>query len=505
MATLVVFAGTTDGHLQSFHSTYLTARSGGGTINVDTAATTFVSGQEFFSPNYYIYEGFVQFDTSALGASATVSAATLSLWGNSQQVAGSSAFTHNARVSNWGAALTSADYVAGASLSGLTLVAHLAQTSVSQGAYNDFVDDAMAANVATTATTYLLVDSSRVESASVPTSTEYEAWQSADTSGTTNDPKLTVTYTVTRAGDIYLLETSATDGYLLEDGSGVLLLESVTGTGALTLQPASAAGTGSETFTATGALALQPATVSGAGTETFTATGSPTLQPASAAGTGAETFTGTGAASLSRVTASGSGTETFTGTGALTLVPASAAGTGAETMTGTGAATLQPVTVTGSGTLTITGTGAPALQPLTSDGTGAETFTGSGSPTLQPVSGSGSGTLTSGAVGTCAFDPFAFDPAAFWDCDAENATGSGALTLQPVTAAGEGEAEVAFVGRPPLVVSARVVASAASATETGGARIQSAIALGDGVAVLTGPGTDEREADSNAPRIREAS
>lgn len=194
MSSLVVFAGTTDGHLQSFSTTYLTARSGGGTINVDTASTTFSVGQEKFSSTYYCYEGFVQFDTSALGASVTVSAAVLSLWGSSQQVAGSSAFTTNARVSNWGAALTSADYIAGASLTGLTLCAHLAQASVTQGAYNAFVDDAMAANVAKTGTTYLILESTRLENADVPTSTEYESWNSSDTAGTSADPKLTVTY-----------------------------------------------------------------------------------------------------------------------------------------------------------------------------------------------------------------------------------------------------------------------------------------------------------------------
>jgi hypothetical protein len=70
------------------------------------------------------------------------------------------------------------------------------------------------------------------------------------------------------------------------------------GTGALTTQPVSVSGTGTESFTGTGAVTLAPATVSGTGAESFPATGSLTLQPVSTSGTGVESFPGSGALTL---------------------------------------------------------------------------------------------------------------------------------------------------------------------------------------------------------------
>lgn len=194
MSSLVVFSGTADGLLRCNNATYLTARSGGGTFLTNTSATTAICGQEFFSGQYYCYECFFGFDTSSLGAGASVSAAVLSLYGSSAQVGGSSAGIYRARLHDWGATVDTADWVPGASLSGKTLLAHLAHSSVSQSAYNDFVDDAFAANVNKTGTTNIEMTTDRMEAATVPTAAEYETWVMADNAGTTQDPKLTVTY-----------------------------------------------------------------------------------------------------------------------------------------------------------------------------------------------------------------------------------------------------------------------------------------------------------------------
>lgn len=108
----------------------------------------------------------------------------------------------------------------------------------------------------------------------------------------------------------------------------------ITATGALTLAPASIAGSGDHTAasgaTGTGALTLAPAAVSGSGTQTFTATGALTLKAVSVSGTGTEAFTATGALKLQPIAMSGTGTLTISATGALTLAAVTINGTGAS-------------------------------------------------------------------------------------------------------------------------------------------------------------------------------
>ena len=65
--------------------------------------------------------------------------------------------------------------------------------------------------------------------------------------------------------DRYLLESSLIDGYLLEDGAGVLLLESIDGTGALTTSAASLSGNGALEFSGIGAATMAAATLAGVG------------------------------------------------------------------------------------------------------------------------------------------------------------------------------------------------------------------------------------------------
>lgn len=197
MATLTVFAPTSDAGVDSTSVTYATARSGAGlTLATGTSLTV---GQAPPSP-YFIDEFFILFDTSPLTSAANVSAATLSLWlkiDNSTQD-----FTCEARIKAWGPTVTTADWVAGASLGALTRVATLNTSGIgATGAYKAFTEDGtnFIANVSKTATTELLVDSSRHVGNNAPTVAENVTFASADTAGTTNDPMLTVTYTLPAA------------------------------------------------------------------------------------------------------------------------------------------------------------------------------------------------------------------------------------------------------------------------------------------------------------------
>ena len=210
MSTLVVYSDTTDGYINSSDGTvyfgpqgsYASARTGSA-FSVDTSLGTFIVGQSYYwdvNGQYQVWESFAGFDTSSIG-SGSVSAATLRLTSNSD--GSTTDFTVEARLHDWGTGLTSADWVAGASLSGKTLLAHYATSGgFVNGTGYDLVDDAFAANINKTGTTRLLLCSSRTTAGTAPADQvdEYIYAYSADQAGTTQDPKLTVTYA---QGEVY--------------------------------------------------------------------------------------------------------------------------------------------------------------------------------------------------------------------------------------------------------------------------------------------------------------
>lgn len=192
MAVTTIFGDTADAYIDSSSLTYSNARAGTG-IGLDVVTgTSLLVGQ---TSAFDCYEAFVSFDTSAIADAATVSVVTLSLW----LVTDSSAtdFTVNVRDRDWGASVTTADFVAGASLSASgTLVASIGSSGIgSTGAYKDFTSQAAFLSVTNikTGTVHLLLDSSRQEGNNTPSGNEFLEFSSADTSGTTQDPKLTIT------------------------------------------------------------------------------------------------------------------------------------------------------------------------------------------------------------------------------------------------------------------------------------------------------------------------
>ena len=209
MSTLVVYSDTTDGYIYSIsgvaddgegggvNGTYAAARAGTASpFGADDAATYAIVGQAKVTANfteYQVDEAFLAFNTSSIPDTDTVSAAVLNL--TSQSDGSITDFTIEARLSDWGTGLTTADYVAGASLSGLTLLAHRDTASgwTVNTAY-DLTDDAFAANVNKTGTTRLLLCSDHTTGNTAPTGAEYVYAYLANYTGTTRDPKLTVTY-----------------------------------------------------------------------------------------------------------------------------------------------------------------------------------------------------------------------------------------------------------------------------------------------------------------------
>lgn len=187
MTTLTVYADLADGQIQSNNANYSTARSGSA-LAATTNSATYGVGQ---APTYYIYEIFESFDTSSVPVGSQISAVTLSLYLSSDT--STTDFTHEARVFDWGASLTTADWIAGADLGNYTLVATRATSGIAAG-YNDFSDVAFTSNINAGGSTRIIINSDRHRAGTTPTQVETVSWYAADQAGTTNDPKLVVTY-----------------------------------------------------------------------------------------------------------------------------------------------------------------------------------------------------------------------------------------------------------------------------------------------------------------------
>jgi hypothetical protein len=208
VSTLTVYSDAADGLVYGLNATYTTARS---TASVADGTYLFI-GQAL---GYYCGESFLSFITSDVPDDATISAAILSLYVAGEQSV--TDFTLEARLRDWGATLTTADWVAGASLSALTLLASKSTVGISGAAYLALTSEAaFATNVNKTGTTLLLLDSSRHVAGTTPTGNEYIDCSSSEYAGTTQDPKLVVTYTalptVTTAAISAITASGATGG-----------------------------------------------------------------------------------------------------------------------------------------------------------------------------------------------------------------------------------------------------------------------------------------------------
>lgn len=191
---------TDNGFIESFSDiSYATARSGGSLTATDASLGT---AQLYFgqtlgsfkgSPNWTINEAFFRFDTSLLNGLSLLTA-ELQVY-----IPTDFSFTNfemQARLHTWGTALTTADWVAGASLSTKTLLATLNTSSLpgssSPNAYFTFTDTALLANLNTTGYTDIILVSKNHVDSTTPTQEEFVA-ASANTTGF--PVKLVVTFT----------------------------------------------------------------------------------------------------------------------------------------------------------------------------------------------------------------------------------------------------------------------------------------------------------------------
>lgn len=196
MATTIFYAGLSDNFLLCDALDYATSRAGDGNAAIDPAtALGAYAGQEVAGSTYRSTQYFVSIDTSALRDDATVTAVAYSVYNNGSSYAAN--FTEEVRAYNWGASVDSTDWRPGSTLSGYTLCATRTLTTAGEtGGLKSYSQAAgFPGQISKTGTTYLFHTTDRQRVGNVPSGTERVWVQAADQTGTTNDPRVTVTWT----------------------------------------------------------------------------------------------------------------------------------------------------------------------------------------------------------------------------------------------------------------------------------------------------------------------
>jgi hypothetical protein len=194
VAVYTINPSTTNfGAILSTASNYNNARAGSGTLSVFTSSV--VAGQYVFASDKGCYETFLSFDTSSVVG--TIVSAELQLYADEKQT--SEAYDVQARLYDFGTSVTTADWIAGASLSSYTLLASLAGSSHTLNAYNTLGDVALAANINQSGDTRILLCSSDLVDGDPPTTYDYIAYH---TPSETNKPKLVITTADSTNGEL---------------------------------------------------------------------------------------------------------------------------------------------------------------------------------------------------------------------------------------------------------------------------------------------------------------
>jgi len=203
MASYTIYSGSGGGYIRSANNTYSTARAGSSLTATTGAGEAHAWGQERSGSSRRCYEAFFAFDCSSVTGTASV--ATFSEYGLLD--ASTTDFTMEARTKTWsGSGLTTADWVAGASLSGLTLLASRSSSGWSTSGYNAWTSEAaLLTAVDLHGSLEFLTCSAEQTSGSDPTNDEYVGCYNSEESGTSTDPKLEITSDV--AGQPYIKRT----------------------------------------------------------------------------------------------------------------------------------------------------------------------------------------------------------------------------------------------------------------------------------------------------------
>lgn len=206
--TLAQRAGTTDGSVNSSNATFATMAAGSGLAANTTNASDFTKWHLFLGS----YSGrmcFLEFDTSTIGSSSTITAAVYTLYAQGTGENDTNNYNLEIRYKDWGGSVTTADWfdprsgVWNALASGGSMdVGSWVQTS---NTANNLSDSGVYTSIDKAGTTRVVVGLSGMDS-STPTGVNSIDFRMANTAGTTTDPLATYTYsTVARGSNLPLL------------------------------------------------------------------------------------------------------------------------------------------------------------------------------------------------------------------------------------------------------------------------------------------------------------
>ena len=180
--TYTIYADASDG--------YINATAGNADGNGDNA---FAAGAQLqVGQNVGLgYQAFLGFDTSTVVG--TVTSVTLSLYGGTD-ASTTFDFVMEVRAHDWGTTVTTADWLSRATMATKTLVATLSTAGYSTSGYNTLTSEAaFLAAINTSGFTRLVLSSDRWrQNLSDGGGAAYVGFLSANTSGTTQDPKLVI-------------------------------------------------------------------------------------------------------------------------------------------------------------------------------------------------------------------------------------------------------------------------------------------------------------------------
>ncbi len=210
MATLTVYSTSADGDIKSSDPIWSNARAGTGTIVARDSSSNEVG--QINLTEYEVYQAFISFDTSSIPVGSTINSAAVEVEVTTKNFSPSCTDVLNTYSYDWGASVTTADFVAGASLSSLYQVDQYGMCNIFALplGWRSIVYDTVNADnwVVAGGTTKLLLASDQQENNIPLSSSSSNTFEFAEGNGSSTGARLTVDYTPSGA-------SPATDGGLM--------------------------------------------------------------------------------------------------------------------------------------------------------------------------------------------------------------------------------------------------------------------------------------------------
>lgn len=219
MSTLIVYSDISDSEVDCGPGNWADVRVGSDSKSVGTATDTYVfaGALGFGVGNCYVRQSFHEFDTSSL-VGVTIAGVEFSIYytgiGTSE--------TYEVFAKDFGGTVDAGDFVSGDSLGTV-----LASATKGPGAPNPIVFTENGSNFSSAivqgGTTSILVAGQRQRIDSDPSGSYSITYNSSDQTGTTNDPKLTITYTTGSAALTGTATASISEADIVAGGKTVIL------------------------------------------------------------------------------------------------------------------------------------------------------------------------------------------------------------------------------------------------------------------------------------------